>query len=226
MKTIRYIVIIFALINLFACSDDYQYQPEEFRIDLSTVYLSDNGYYFQLDNGKTLYPEIMPNNISYTFENKQRVLIKYNTLSENKTGYEQAIQIFAISKVSVSDIKTVTIENDSIFGNDAIGIESIWLSGNYINLSFYFYADSKMHYLSLVNNSTISYLDDDLIHLELRHNANNDFMAYRKKGVVSFDISSLKNTYSLPVKIQVDTNIYETGYRTYIFLYSEAITEF
>ena len=204
-------LLLLLLICFFSCDKDDTSGVYYFEVNLATVHKVNESFYFQLDNGKTLYPVIFQENLNFYPEDNQRVLMQYGILLENNSMYDESIQVYSISNINVSSIKELTIENELLFGSDPIALESIWISGNYINLSFFIYGDIGVHYVALVENTTLTYPDDDTLRLEVRHDALDDYPAYRKKTMISFDISSLEKGQKLAIKI----NTYDYGEKTY-----------
>lgn len=217
-KPQHFLLIVFSLL-VFSCSDNDTYPYGESRIDLCTVFVADDIYYFKLDNGKTLLPQNLSDNLNRKFTNGQRMRIRYKILTDNTSSFDHTVRLYDAVNINLSGILLMTEEDEERFGDDPIGIESLWITGDYLNLSFYFYANTEQHYISLVRNTTVTYPDDEAVYLEIRHNANNDFPAYRKKGIVSFDIRSVKDEGVCSRNIEIKVNEYDNGEKKYLRVY-------
>lgn len=192
-----------------SCSDD-DGGIYDSQIELAVTRIENGQIYFELDNGKTILPA---EKINHELEDNQRVRILFSIVEENSEGFDIAATIHSLVFIQVSSIMPFSSEKELDLGNDSLGIESIWIGRHYLNLSFYVYAESKSHSINLVQTKP---LENDTIFLEIRHNANNDFPAYKKKGIVSFDIKELESYKPLNLVIKADTYSGEkTYYRTY-----------
>ena len=155
------------------------------------------GNLLQLDNGKTLFPETLSEQYRSRLADGQRVLLWYYPLKINASGFDETVRIYSISHVPVSPIKQLTENDRNMPGIEPMEIESIWISGNYINMACYIYADTVAHTILLVDNLSATYPDDGRLYLEIRHSANGDFPAFRRKMLLSFDVSSLEKGQAL-----------------------------
>lgn len=192
-----------------SCSDeDKPAWYHAFRIDIATAYTNTGDIYFTLDNGTKLNIAPESDYALPTLTNQQRVLLQYTTSAEK----ENAITIYGLSLVNSATIINLTEESEEFIGNDPIEIESAWISGDFLNLIFYFYRDSKSHLISL-GESRHSINRTDTIFLELRHNAYDDAVLFKEKGIVSFDISSYKELK--PVVFSIENLTYEGSVKRY-----------
>ncbi|MCD7972003.1 MAG: hypothetical protein LUG18_04950 [Candidatus Azobacteroides sp.] len=210
-----YSLLFFFLFSLFACSDENDSTKYKFRVDLATAYKKNDSYYFELDDGKILYPLALNETMEAQLTNNCRVSIQYDIVEEKKNnkGESTWIKVYSLVRVSSGRILLLTEENKEKVGNDPLEVESIWISGNYINFYFYIYGNTETHTLSLVYDPATNSLLSDTLKLEIRHNAFNDFEAYRKKGIISFDIQELAGRKPLPIAISINT--YKDGIKIY-----------
>src|SRR5690606_5144184 len=97
------ISVLFSTILLVNIScDDNSRSLGNFGIDIATVIPESGGNYtLLLDNGKKLWPAASA--VEYTSLNKERVLLNYTILSEEKDGFDHYIK--------VNDIWTLLTKN-------------------------------------------------------------------------------------------------------------------
>ncbi|MDR2475274.1 MAG: NigD-like protein [Bacteroidales bacterium] len=191
-------VVFFTLCLLFpCCSDDNEQGITEFIIEMAVAHVNADRIYFQLDNGTTLFPETLPDQYRSRLTDRQRVLLQYYPLKTNTSGFDETVRVYSLSNVPVLPIKRLTENDSNMPGIEPMELESIWISGNYINMSCYIYADTVAHTISLVNNLSATYPDDGRLYLEIRHSTNGDFPAFRRKMLLSFDASSLEKGQAL-----------------------------
>ena len=191
---------------LFSCSDDEQEGIYDSQIELATTQIRGEQFYFLLDNGKTIFPD---KEITYDLRDNQRVRILFSVVQENPESFEATATIHSLAFIQVFPI----LRQEQQSGNDSIGVESIWIGSHFLNFAFYIYADSKEHSINLLQTKS---LENDSIHFKISHNANNDFPAFRKRGIVSFDIKDLERHKPVTLAITVDTY---SGKKTYYRVY-------
>jgi hypothetical protein len=173
-------------ILLTSCLNDDGYSLDTYRISYATARpLSDKSFYFTLDNGTTLWPAA-PLNIYYQPARPQRVQINYTLLGDHFQGYDYAMRInqmdTILTKAPAADMKE---KNDSIYGNDAVGLSDLWIGDGFLNAIFKIeYSGQFKHAINLLRDTT-SY------ELELRHNSFEDKSSSQRYGIVAFDLSGI-----------------------------------
>lgn len=193
MKKILMSVLVLAL--LVACNNDDN--NEYFQSNFTNIATVENpnqssGFYFKLDNNDKMW--ITSTNFPYYRpKDGQRIIAVYNILStvDNSNLYNHKVQLNDVYEVLTKGIFKITPETQDSIGNDQIEIRDMWVGSNYLNVEFVYPGYNQIHFINLVSDSTKTYTDGK-VHLEFRHNANNDYATYSKWGVVSFDLSSLQ----------------------------------
>ncbi|MDR1676381.1 MAG: NigD-like protein [Tannerella sp.] len=195
MKTVK---LIFACASVLAascvcnsCMDDDGYSLGNVWYSMATVVPSDDSptYYLRLDHGTTLWPAAT--NIPwYVPKEKHRALAYYTVLSDTYYDYDHAVKVLDIQDVLTKPIaEDRGEENDSYFGNDPVRILDLWVGDGYLNVKFEFsYGGSVKHFINLVKRNS----EDTPRYFEFRHNAYQDNAYVQRKGIVSFDLSSLE----------------------------------
>lgn len=192
MKNLRsiFIVIVGFALTLGACKKDdtvtYWYSNGIYiESDLSKA-----GYVVDLDNGKRLIPTQGSYSIS-EMPNENKVLISYSIVSE--TSSEINANVVGMNKILTKGILQLTEENKDSIGNDALVVYSdeVWLSKYHLNVVFNYYQYGGLHFINLVKPIGEQFDAEGNQILELRHNANNDYLINNATGIVAFDMRSL-----------------------------------
>jgi hypothetical protein len=186
------LIFVFAGLLITGCLKDDEEPQLQIYDDLVTVEnpQSKTQFFMRRDDNKLLWLE---EGYAQNFnpDDGQRLLIYYNILSDKTdTGiYDYDIKVIEAYKVLTKEIFQITPETQDSIGNDPVEAVNIWIGSKYLNIYFeYFtYAASIPHYINLVYDSAKVY-DDNKIHLEFRHNANNDVAFHKRWSVASFDI--------------------------------------
>ena len=191
--------ILFSLMILtflVSCNDIEQNNEEipNYFTDIATVSNPNlsSGFYFTLDNNDKMW--ISKTNVPYYIpKTGQRIIASYSILSTADTShlYSHKVELNNVYEVLTKNIFTITPATQDSIGNDPILIRDIWIGTDYLNIEFAFPGYNMTHFINLVTDTTQIYTDGK-IHLEFRHNANNDNPVYTKSGIVSFDLKSLQ----------------------------------
>ena len=219
MKRLNLILlaVLFAILPILqSCNNNDGYSIGDFAKDWVTVNVDDEDEYtFTADNWGTLLP-ISTTVPWYKPKDGQRAVVYFNPLYDDYQGYDVAIKIEAVRNILTKAIGELTAENEEELGNDPVYIYKdggMWMSGGYLNIIFRYDipVNGNKHLVSLVKNTTVTPEDDGYIHLEYRHNTQDDVSGsgYRWEGAVSFDLSSLNitpQTKGLKVKINSSAN--------------------
>ncbi len=193
-----------------SCLDDDGYSLGDMWYSVATaIPLSDNSFYLKLDGGTTLYPSA-PLYIRYQPKEPQRVQVNYTILGDNfPNGYDHAIKLNRLDTILTKPIaeNLGSEENNSVYGNDPVGIESIWVGDGYLNVIFYAHFSLNIkHYVNLLQNEEAS---DTPYKLEFRHNAYDDLSSTMGYGIVAFDLSSLPDTEGKDVTLVIKINTFD-----------------
>lgn len=136
--------ILFLLIIipfLFSCEKETE-RLDNFLVEFATVQKTGSTITFKLDNGDILSPNKIT---AFDLENGNRVLMNYTPLENN------TIKINNIRKVFMESYQDKGYPEKVI--KDPIKIISIWLSGDYLNMSFEVDYHSKTHTTGLFRDT-------------------------------------------------------------------------
>jgi hypothetical protein len=209
MKKLIFSFIAVAI--LAACSnDDEGYDNYRQGIGMFEVMGEGTGeYQIKLDDGDLVVPNehvAAPGD----FAEGDRVLVLYSSINEEAGEGEITIfksDIHDIDPVLTKGVIDITEAIADSIGNDPIHVhkEDIWFGSNYLNLSYAYLGAEKVHYLNMVKFENDSVDANGNLILELRHNANDDYLAYEYRGIVSFDMNSLykDGMDSIPVVVKI-----------------------
>jgi hypothetical protein len=220
----KFLLGALALTFLVACNpheDENNFQPSFTSIATVVNPSLSVGFYFKLDNSDLMW--VTSTNFPY-FRPKdgQRIIANYSILSVNdeSSKYNHRVALNDVYEVLTKGIFKIKPTTQDSIGNDPIDIRDIWIGDKYLNVEFVYPGYDKIHFINLVSDSTKTYADGK-VHLEFRHNANNDYAQYNRWGVVSFNISSLETAATGDsVELVIHTKEFRTpSDRTYSLTY-------
>lgn len=224
MRTIRFALFLLMTTLLFtACFDDDGYSLDKFWVDIATIENPEekSAFFVRLDDNTLLWTAAS-NFVNYRPKDGQRVVANYTILWDKRaTGlYDYDVKLNDVYEVLTKGIFYITPQTQDSIGNDSIKINDIWIGSKFLNVEFVYQGFEKIHFINLVKDTTRTYTDGK-VHLEFRHNANDDPGIYNRWGLVSFDISSLKKNDADSVQLVVHVNVpnqiadkeYELTYR-------------
>lgn len=208
--------IAVAILVLNSClKDDKGYSLDDAWYSVATVHpLASKSYWLSLDSGTSLWP-VATNIPWYEPKEKTRAIVVYTLLSDEFQGYDHAVKILDLKSVLTKPIADNLVEeNDSIYGTDPVGISEMWIGDGYLNIVFEFnYGGNEVHFINLVESDNRVF--------EFRHNAYNDGLGYRRKGIVAFDLSSV-DTNGEEVELSIWVNTFD-GAKNYPIKYNSSI---
>lgn len=197
MKTIVKSILVagIALWGLTACNKDkdnykapeaysyaYVVNPDE---KANFEFVSDKGNHFEVT--QTDFPGYRP-------EDGQRIIPYYDIVSKtgDKEGeYDYKVHLRALMEILTKDYVILADEDEEELGNDRLGITTLWIANDYLNVDFdfYFTPGNVPHFINLAYTETDR---DGKVHFELRHNAYDDPGYHLKYGLVSFKLEKLQ----------------------------------
>jgi hypothetical protein len=170
-----------------------------------------SAFYFRLDNNDLMW--ITSTNFPYYRpKDGQRIIANYSILSVNTQNnlYNHKVTLNDVYEVLTKGIFKIKPANQDSIGNDQIEVRDMWIGSNYLNVEFAYPGYNKIHFINLVSDSTKTYTDGK-VHLEFRHNANNDYTTYSKWGMASFDLHSLQSgTTADSINLVIHTKEFST----------------
>lgn len=210
MKTLNFFLVLgFLAITLQGClREDDPYSLDKYWISIATVENPETktSFFLRLDDSTLLWTAASQF-INYAPADGQRVIANYTILSDKRqTGmYDYDVRINDVYEVLTKPIFHITPDTQDSIGNDPIKVEDIWIGRHYLNIGFLYFGHIKTHFINLVSDAARTYTDGK-VHLEFRHNANDDMPLYQRWGYVSFDISELKTLQPDSVQLVIHVN--------------------
>ncbi len=207
-------VLLFILVVVFlgGCKTEDEPQVEKWT-SIATVENPDKNsvFYFRLDNNdrmmvkNTVFPTYVP-------KDGQRIIAIYSILSVNNQNalYNHQVGLYDVYEVLTKGIFNVTTAQQDSIGNNPIAIKNLWIGSDYLNVEFNYLGNTQTHFINLVSDTSKTYTDSK-IHLEFRHNANDDAPYYSRWGVASFKLHDLKaNSTVDSINLVIHTKEYGT----------------
>ncbi len=203
--------IFFASVVFVGCLD--KTPPIETFVAFGTVEnpnkkLTD--YFFHLDND-TLLRVVSSDYQNYVPGDGQRLFAEFyvvDDVREESDPVHYNIHLQHVNEMLTKDIFSIAPEFEDSIGNDKVSIESMWIGGDHLNALFYVYLHDQKHLINLIQDKNKIYDEDDRIHLEFRHNSNEDLQWQKTYAYASFDISPLQSFDSDSVNLVVHVKPY------------------
>jgi len=219
------IFLLAILIPVFiACNKDEE-EAEPTVVKMGTIENPSQSTNFYLNQDDSTRVWVLNSDIKYYRpKDKQRVILEYVILTNKPTGssYNHDVKVKDVYEILTKGIFNITTATQDSIGNDLIAIRDMWVTGDFLNVEFIYPGYSKTHFINLVSDTAkAKTYTDNKVHLEFRHNDNNDYPTYNISGIVSFDISSLRATGVNSVDFVVHTKEFDYGNadKSYSFTY-------
>lgn len=199
-QNVSKILTTLLLFTLIGCDKEFE-RLDNYLVDFATVLKQGNNFLFQLDDGKVLTPQGSYNLNSDTGE---RVILNWVPSNDNIVKINRATPIF-----------TGKIQNEGYpnqYKNHPVKIQSVWVSGIYLNMIFEIEYRSVPHSIAILRD-----MESQTVDLYFAHTTNNDPRGYPQIMYASFLLSSILdtiNTTEKPFNFYINTN---NGLRSYQF---------
>ena len=141
-----------------------------------------------------------------------RVLLQYRPVEELSTTRKR-IEVQALSAIHFDTLRLVSHERMTELPDDTLYLQSIWKTGDFLNLRYRIDYHSQPHSIMLVADE--STLEGDTLKVELRHSRNDDPEGHWSNLYSSFNIEGYRNRpYTT---LQVYVNQVNFNYKYYYF---------
>jgi len=148
-----------------------------------------------------------------------RTVSVYQILNEQTDGNEpEAILYSSRTVISPYPVKAAAWK-DSIY-TDPVDIQSIWRSGDYLNLILEVRRKDQTHAFYFIEDSISADASDiRTLNLQLFHNSNNDYEAFTEQAYLSVPLRRYRDTLHTGDKIRFRLNTYKEGetYRDFTY---------
>ncbi len=198
MKLFKLIFTVWVALVLFSACDDNDDNFEDVWLTTGTIVNSNDDFYILTDGGSVFSPTNL-GSMADEYENGLRVLFNYSEAKEatDNADYDYYIKVVDIQEMLTKPVFKFTEETtpdiiDSI-GHNPIHIVDTWITDDYLNVQFEYWAYNEIHFVNLVYDSEMPKTEEGEYLLELRHNANNDYYKDWSWGVASFNIEEFQD---------------------------------
>lgn len=217
MKILTHILYFLLAASLFwACSKEEEYTYPDVLTEFVCLKTNEEGKGAQLltDNGKTWQiPEEQWPADDLTPDSTYRVVSKYVPHSE--TG---EADVYTLQSV-IAPLPKAESEFEEIH-TDAVTIQSIWRSGNYLNMILQVMVKDQKHEFRFIDQGIITNEDGtQTLSLLLYHNRNNDVEGFYRKAYLSVPLWHYQNQLTPGDFITFRLNTYKEGMTTRTFNY-------
>lgn len=141
-----------------------------------------------------------------------RVLLQYRPVEELSTTRKR-IEVQALSAIHFDTLRLVSHERMTELPDDTLYLQSIWKTGDFLNLRYRIDYHSRPHSIMLVADE--STLEGDTLKVELRHSRNDDPEGHWSNLYSSFNIEGYRNHPYTTLKVYV--NQVNFNYKYYYF---------
>ena len=161
-----------------------------------THFITDNGHVWNLQKGN------QPNKL--TADSTYRVVSRYAPLNETDA---QAYSFYQ----TISSLPKLESEYESIH-TDPVSIQSIWRSGDYLNMVLQIMVKNQEHELSFIENGITTNADGtQALTLTLYHDRKNDVEGYNEKIYLSVPLWHYQEVLNKGDQIVLQLNTYKEG---------------
>lgn len=212
-----YILLIF-LLFLSCKGEDDSYVYPSVKLEFINAQTNSSGYVSYLQTDKDTIYDISNDRTSCKLDANtlERVVCYYTVLSKASSSQHGTADLYSILKaVSPTPGKLATGYQ---MKTDPVGIQSVWLSGQYINMTLQVKLQSKTHLFNFIENSTSTSQGTPTINLTLYHDKSDDVEAYTKIGYLSVPLQKYIQQYPGGFNVSISINTY-SGVKTYTFNY-------
>lgn len=210
----------FCLLFLGACKEDEYVYPNVIStfIDVTTDtsgtlqdLITDKGETLQILNREGL-DGLTPDS---TYRTVSIYELKETDTQGNATALLYSCQlIIAVKPVTANKLP------DGIAKTDPLNIQSVWKSGNYLNLILLPMAKEKSHIFHFIEDGITDNEDGSrTLHLTLYHNQNGDYEAFTRKSYLSIPLWAYEGRLAQGDQVILRINTYEKGFVSYEFTY-------
>lgn len=220
---LRYAYLFSIFLSLLSCQgEEEKYVFPSVKLEFLNAQTNNSGSIISLTTDKDSVFEIETDRTGSKLEadTSRRVICYYEPIAATTGSSYAKANIWSLSKV-VSPTP-VTIAPGGVMKSDPVGIQSIWLSGRYINLTLQVKLQSATHAFHFIEEGvTFTYNNTPLVNLTLYHNNSGDVEAYTKTAYLSTPLNKYISKYPAGFIVRYSINTYTEGIKTYYFSYPE-----
>ena len=205
--------ILFAVVLLTACGEE-EYVYPDLITEMSCLKTNAEGFGIQIitDNGTVWNLKEGNRPDSLTADSVYRVVSRFAPVADS-----EAIA-YSFWKV-ISPLPKLKSEYESIH-QDPVDIQSIWRSGNYLNMILQIMVKDKEHELSFIDNGITSNANGtQTLHLTLFHHRKDDIEGFMQKYYLSVPLWHYQEKLNKGDAIAFELYTYKEGMTQRTFTY-------
>lgn len=233
MKKIHMLCSLFAALCLTAftgCNDNDGDYPNVYGL-ITTIHAIGEGdettdFYFERDNGETLYPSERPS--GFEAEDNRRAVIYFDLLAGAVEGYDYNIRLYRAEKIFTGTSQVVTTREElEALGGDSTGfnLQTFNLTRKWLTFyALYPVTDNSKHTFALAVDRTPDApegrdievgsdgaSEEGYLDVVLCHSAGGDAAGYTQGYYISFDLEPIAGELEgmKGIKLRIDT--FENG---------------
>lgn len=213
----RYLVL-FAAVLLTACGED-EYVYPDLITEMSCLKTDAEGFGTQIitDNGTVWHLQEGNRPDSLTADSLYRVVSRFEPLTTADASKAEAM-VYAFWSV-IATLPQAESEFESIH-TDPVSIQSIWRSGDYLNMVLQIKVKDQKHQLAFIDNGIISHTNGtQTLALTLFHDRKNDVEGFDQKFYLSVPLWHYQGKLNKGDKIVFQLNTYKEGMTSRTFTY-------
>lgn len=197
-----------------ACDDKEEDIYGIFYADIVTCHTTNGNICFSYQAtdaapADTLYPV---STVSGNFGNGERILLQFHPV-EQLDEHRKRIEIQALSAIHFDTLRVVAHDKMPQLPDDTLYLQSVWKTGDFLNLRYRIDYHSRPHSIMLVADE--DELSGDTLKVELRHSRNDDPEGHWSNLYSSFNIEAYrKRPYTT---LQLYVNQVNFNYKYYYF---------
>lgn len=219
MKQCRMIIsLFFATFLLWACGEEDEYTYPDLVTEMACLQTDAEGKGYQLltDQGKVWYIPEQQQSLKLTPDSTYRVLSRY--APAGSSDGKQEANIYQLLS-TISPLPLPESDYESIH-TDPVSIQSIWRSGDYLNLILKVMVKEGEHEFSFIDNGIFTEEDGtQTLTLTLYHDRKEDVEGFYRKAYLSVPLWPYQNQLTSGDLITFRLNTYEEGMTARTFNY-------
>lgn len=217
-----YIILIF--LSFISCTgEENSYVYPSVKLEFISAQTDASGKIISLTTDK---------DVTYTIEKDrtdsklstntlQRIVCNYIATEPADNSQNASAVIYSLIKaVSPTPVK---LASGAQMKTDPVDIQSVWLSGRYINMTLQVMLQSKTHLFHFIETNTTIKNGVPSINLTLYHDKNDDVEAYTKIAYLSVPLDKYIQQYPNGFNVSMSIQTFNDGVKTYTFTYPSSI---
>jgi len=220
LKNIYLFLIFLSLLSCKGEEDSYIYPSVKLEFMSAQTDNSSQIISLKTDKDSTYQVEKDRTNSKLDANILQRIVCYYSTLSKATATENGTVEIYSLIKtVSPTPAK---LASETEMKTDPVGIQSIWLSGDYIDLTLQVKLQSEKHAFHFIEGNTYYLGNKPIINLTLYHDKNGDVEAYTKVAYLSVPLAKYIKQYPNGFTVLFSIQTFTEGLKTFTFTYPPA----